>query len=98
MISQLCSMCRSEFQLYMDEADMRVWLHCVHSNCTRIVIFSPDTDIYHIGLAIAGNMHGKSIIIQLSKSTMELDLNEHAVVDGDGEEPLKMKQLLVSLD
>ena len=65
----------------MDEADMRVWLHCMHSNCTRIVIFSPDTDIYQIGLAIAGNMHRKSIIIiiQLSKSLVSspklLDLN-----------------------
>ena len=70
---------RPSLSTNMDEADMRVWLHCVHSNCTRIVIFSPDTDIYHIGLAIAGNMHGKSIIIQLSKSLVSspklLDLN-----------------------
>ena len=70
---------RPSLSTNMDEADMRIWLHCVHSNCTRIVIFSPDTDIYDIGLAIAGNMHGKSIIIQLSKSLVSspklLDLN-----------------------
>ena len=31
-----------------DEADLRVWLHCVHSAGTQKLIFSPDTDVYHV--------------------------------------------------
>ena len=33
-----------------DEADLHVWLHCMHSEGHRKLMFSPDTDIYHIGL------------------------------------------------
>ena len=39
-----------------DESDNRVWLHCVHSHGTLKLIYSPDTDIYHIGLAIIQSM------------------------------------------
>ena len=35
----------------MEEGDMRVWIHCKHSAGTRKLIFSPDTDTYHIGIA-----------------------------------------------
>ena len=54
-----------------DEADSRVWLHCIHSSGTRKLIFSPDTDIYHIGLTIPRTdtcMSDVQIIVQLSKS------------------------------
>jgi len=33
-----------------EESDTRVWLHVVHSAGTRKLLFSPDTDVYHIGL------------------------------------------------
>ena len=36
----------------MEEGDMRVWIHCKHSAETRKLIFSPDTDTYHIGMSV----------------------------------------------
>ena len=35
-----------------EEADLRVWLHCKKSAGVNNVIFSPDTDIYNIGLSL----------------------------------------------
>lgn len=52
----------------VDEAEMRIWLHTVHSTGTRVLIFSPDTDVYHIGLTHLQLMPGREIIVQLSKS------------------------------
>ena len=40
-----------------DEADLRVWLHCLHSRGTNKLLFSPDTDVYHIGLTILPVLH-----------------------------------------
>lgn len=34
------------------EADLKVWLHCKNSCGVNKLIFSPDTDIYHIGLPL----------------------------------------------
>ena len=51
-----------------DEADLRVWLHCIHSTGTRKLIFSPDTDVYHVGLTVAPLLPGTEIMVQLSKS------------------------------
>ena len=36
----------------MEEGDMRVWIHCKNSAGTRKIIFSPDTDTYHIGMSV----------------------------------------------
>ena len=47
-----------------DEADMRVWLHCIHSTGTRKLIFSPDTDVYHIGLAFVHLLQGMEVVIK----------------------------------
>lgn len=33
-----------------EETDTRIWLHVKQSHFTRIMIISPDTDVYHIGL------------------------------------------------
>ena len=54
-----------------DEADLRVWLHCVHSQGQRKLIFSPDTDVYHLGLTIAQRIPQSEILLQLSKSLVE---------------------------
>ena len=50
-----------------DEADLRVWLHCMHSEGHRKLIFSPDTDIYHIGLTAISLIPNTQVIVQLSK-------------------------------
>ena len=31
------------------ESDTRVWLHVVHSAGNKKLLFSPDTEVYHIG-------------------------------------------------
>ena len=54
-----------------DEADLRVWLHYVHSAGTQKLIFSPDTDVYHIGLTIAPRLPGAEIVLQLTKTFRE---------------------------
>ena len=51
-----------------DEADLRVWLYCLHSSGTRKLIFSLDTDVYHIGLTLTHIMTTSDVIIQLSKT------------------------------
>ena len=51
-----------------DESDNRIWLHCVHSHGTKKLLYSPDTDIYHIGLTITPSISDQYIIVQLSKS------------------------------
>ena len=35
-----------------EEADMRIWLHCIHSVGTKKLVFSPDTDVIHIGMPL----------------------------------------------
>jgi hypothetical protein len=34
-----------------EETDLRIWLHCKHAQGANKLIYSPDTDIYHIGLS-----------------------------------------------
>ena len=62
-----------------DKADLRVWLHCKHSCGVNKLIFSPDTDVYHIGLPLMQSFEEWHIIIQLSKHTHDkaryLDMN-----------------------
>ena len=35
-----------------EEADMKIWLHCTHSFGTKKLVFSPDTDVFHIGMLL----------------------------------------------
>ena len=35
-----------------EESDTRIWLHVRQSPLRRFYIFSPDTDVYHIGLPL----------------------------------------------
>ena len=51
------------------EADYRIWRHATQTSATRILVCSPDTDVYNIGLSVPVN---KDYIIQL---------NVHHVVD-----------------
>ena len=50
-----------------DEADLKVWLHCQMSSGKKKLIFSPDTDIYHIGLTVVKTMPDAEIIVQTGK-------------------------------
>ncbi len=79
-------MIRPTFTSNADEADTRIWLHSLRSVGNRILVFSPDTDVYHIGLT---QLHGKHVIIQLNKSLKVspklLDLN--ALLDAVENDP-----------
>ncbi len=46
---------------------LRVWLHCVNSYGSKKLIFSPDTDVYHIRLTAVQHMPEAEVIVQLSK-------------------------------
>ena len=35
-----------------EESDIRVWLHVLHSSGHKKLLYSPDTDVYHIGLTL----------------------------------------------
>ena len=35
-----------------EESDTRVWLHVLHSSGHKKLLYSPDTDVYHIGLTL----------------------------------------------
>ena len=54
-----------------DEGDLRVWLHCIHSAGTQKLLFSPDTDVYHIGLTILPLLPRANITVQLTQSYNE---------------------------
>ncbi len=45
-----------------EEADTRVWLHIRQTAHTRILLMSPDTDVYHIGLGL--NNGDKHVFVQ----------------------------------
>ena len=36
----------------IEEGDMRVWMHCKYSVGTHKLLFSPDTDTYHVGMGL----------------------------------------------
>ena len=48
-----------------EEADSRIWFHVAKSSFENILIYSEDTDTYHIGMPLLNHL-GKSIVIQLS--------------------------------
>ena len=48
-----------------EEADIRVWRHAVQSRSDRVLIYSPDTDVYNIGLGLLQDTT-KQFIVQLN--------------------------------
>ena len=49
-----------------EETDTRLWLHVKNTTKERILIKSPDTDIYHIGVPLSHDQR-KEIFIQINK-------------------------------
>ena len=48
-----------------EEADTRVWLHTLRSPGSKKLLYSPDTDVYHIGLPLL-QKYPSDVFIQLS--------------------------------
>jgi len=74
-----------EFSSNAEETDTRIWLHATKTNCTRILIMSTDTDVYHIGLPMRC-MLDKEIVVQISQ------LSDHKL------KIMNMKNLLCALE
>ena len=56
-----------------EEGDTRVWLHVVRSPGRKKLVYSPDTDVYHIGLTNV-DLTSQEVIVQLSKIGTSLKL------------------------
>jgi hypothetical protein len=50
-----------------EEADTRVWLHASVSSADQVIIYSPDTDVFVIGLSIVLSLN-KTVYVQLKDS------------------------------
>ena len=60
-----------------EECDTRLWLHVKHTKGENILIFSPDTDVYHIGLTV--DLQLKKVFVQINPMGRDLrllDLNK----------------------
>jgi len=59
------------------EADMRVWRHATQTEGKRILIYSPDTDVYNIGLTLVQPTCQYVVQINLPQNTPRyIDLNK----------------------
>ncbi|CAC5371098.1 unnamed protein product [Mytilus coruscus] len=50
-----------------EEADTRVWLHASVTTANQVIIYSPDTDVFFIGLPLVPNLT-KTVYVQLRDS------------------------------
>ncbi|CAG2184537.1 unnamed protein product [Mytilus edulis] len=53
-----------------EEGDTRVWLHASQAAASRVVIYSPDTDTFFIGLPIVKSLK-KSVFVQTKETPYE---------------------------
>ena len=76
------------------------------TECTKILVISPDTDVYHIGLPLVPQSVNKEVLVQInpinSKDMKLVDLpalNEALSHDPDlaGLEPAKIPQIVQTL-
>ena len=51
-----------------EEGDSRVWLHANATTCTQVLLYSPDSDTFFIGLPLVKFMYGKELVL-LQKDT-----------------------------
>ena len=49
-----------------EEADMKLWKHALVCNQQRVLIYSPDTDVYNIGLTYASTCDSTECIVQIN--------------------------------
>ena len=53
---------REMYNTNAEEADMRIWRHVYQSKVNRFLIYSPDTDVYTIGLGLDLTAHLECIV------------------------------------
>ena len=52
-----------------EEADTRVWLHIYKTEQRKVLLVSPDTDVYHVGLPLELGAAEKQVMVQISPFT-----------------------------
>ena len=57
---------RSMYNTNAEEADMRIWRHAYQSKATKILIYSPDTDVYNIGMSLTSITSHQDCIVQIN--------------------------------
>ena len=57
------------------EADMRVWRHTLQTKRQRILIYSPDTDVYNIGLTLV--QPSSQHLVQINLPSQSTTLHQH---------------------
>ncbi len=79
---------RPQFTCNAGETDTRLWLHVKLSTYSRILILSPDTDVYNIGLPLESATR-KDVVVQISAiNCRQLDLvNVTALVTALSNDP-----------
>jgi len=72
-----------------EEADTRIWLHASKCDAKKLLIFSPDTDTYHIGMtATAVNLINKEVMLQINTPGSPLRLlSLHGLADAVSRDP-----------
>ena len=55
-----------------EETDLRAWLHCRRSSGSKKLLYSPNTDVYHIGLPIVDEDRCLDIFIQLKERSKDI--------------------------
>lgn len=45
---------------------MRIWRHVEAARAQRILVYSPDTDVYNIGISVAHKFPHKDVIVQVN--------------------------------
>ena len=55
-----------EYYSNAEEADNRIWQHAVQCHANVILIYSPDTDVYNIGLSHLSQRPNTTYVIQLN--------------------------------
>jgi len=63
--NELVSELTATYQSNAEETDNRIWRHACQSQANKILIHSPDTDAYNIGLSLL-NRDTKQYVIQLN--------------------------------
>lgn len=56
---------RTMYSTNAKEADLRIWRHAYQTRATRILVYSPDTDVYNIGLPLTSITNHQECIVQI---------------------------------
>lgn len=70
----------TRFRSNAQEADMRVWRHATQTQHQRILVYSPDTDVYNTGIAMAQSTQHYVVQINLPHSIPRyIDINKLSI-------------------